>query len=151
MSVGRKYALSVGVTNTVSVTQVTLIATSAIRPSLYDLLISSAAAPADNAANYQVKRFTAAGTTTALTPQALDEGDPAATATAGSNATVEPTYTANAILLNLSANQRTTARWLARDGGELVAPATAANGLGLFVSAVGGSSVATQYTAHYAE
>lgn len=151
MASPRAYALTGSVTNTAAVTQVVLVSTSAIRPAVYDMLISASAAPADNAAQYQVKRFTAAGTTTALTPQALDSGDPAATATAGTNASIEPTYTANAILLTISANQRTTARWLARDRGELICPATAANGLGLFSNAVGGSAFAAQYTVHFSE
>jgi len=143
--------LVASVTNTASVTQVVLTSTAAIRPQIYDLLIGSAAAPADNAANYQIKRFTAAGTTTSLTPQAIDNADPAATATSGYNASVEPTYTANALLLSISCNQRTTARWLARDRSELIAPATAANGLGLFSATVGGSAVAQTYTILYEE
>ena len=151
MASPRKYALTASVTNTASVTQVVLVSTTAIRPAVYDIMISASAAPADNAANYQIKRFTAAGSTSALTPQALDSGDPAATSTAGTNASIEPTYTASAILLSISANQRTTARWLARDGSELVCPASASNGLGLFSNAVGGSAFAAQYTVLYNE
>ena len=102
-----------------------------IRPAIYDLIFGSSATPNDNALNWLLQRFTAAGTSTPVTPQALDPNDPAALAAAGENHTAEPTYTANKILLNISANQRSTQRWVAAPGGELKCPATAANGIGV--------------------
>lgn len=108
-----------------------LTSTTAIRPRVFFISFGSSATPADNALNWLLQRYTAAGTATAVTPQALDAGDPAATATAGEDHTVEPTYTANAILLNVSVNQRATYQWNARPGAEIVLPATAANGVGL--------------------
>jgi hypothetical protein len=105
--------------------------TTAIRPRLYDIIFGSYASPADNAIQWFLQRNTAAGTGDAVTPAKLDPGDPAATATSLANHTVEPTYTAGEILLNIVANQRSTQRWVAAPGGELVAPATASNGLGL--------------------
>lgn len=108
-----------------------LTSASTIRPAVYDIIFGSSATPADNALNWLVQRYTAAGTNTAVTPQALDPGDPAALASAGEDHTAEPTYTSNAILLNISANQRSTQRWVASPGGELYSPATAANGLGV--------------------
>ena len=50
---------------------------------------------------------------------------------AGENHTIEPTYTAAAIVLMIPLNQRATFRWVAAPGSELVAPATAANGFGI--------------------
>ena len=108
-----------------------LTSTTAIRPSIYDVIFGSNATPADNALQWLLQRYTAAGTATAVTPQPLSAGDPAATATAGEDHTAEPTYAENAILLNISANQRSTQRWVASPGGEIVLPATAANGAGL--------------------
>ena len=127
-----------------------LTSTTAIRPAIYDIIFGSNATPADNALQWLVQRYTAAGTATAVTPQPLDSGDPAATAAAGENHTAEPTYTADAILLNISANQRSTQRWMASPGGELVMPATAANGCG--IQPVHASFTGeVQATAHYEE
>lgn len=128
----RPYAIS-GTRAVASPTQtlLSLISTAAIRPMIFEILFGSAATPADNALEWLLQRFTAAGTSTAVTPQAIDPGDPAATATAGKNHTVEPTYTAGAVLLDIPLNQRSTQRWVASPRGELILPPTAANGLGL--------------------
>ena len=66
-------------------------ATRARRGKFYDIIFGSDATPADNAFNYQVQRFTAAGTSTAVTPQPLDAADFATESTAGKNHTIEPT------------------------------------------------------------
>jgi hypothetical protein len=146
----RRYAISTNDTNTASTTQMGLTSTAAIRPAIYDLLISSSATPASNVGQYQLKRYTAAGTATALTPQALDPGDPAATATAGSNHSVEPTYTANAIMLQVSVNQQATWRWVSAPDGEIILPSTAANGIGFFTLGTN-SAFAIDTTIHYRE
>jgi hypothetical protein len=129
---GRRYAID-GAQAVASPTDTVLGLTSAstIRPAVYDIIFGSSATPADNALNWLLQRYTAAGTATAVTPQALDSADPAALASAGEDHTAEPTFTANAVLLNVSANQRSTQRWVAAPGGEILLPATAANGVGL--------------------
>lgn len=86
---------------------------------------------ADNEFLYTIQRCTTAGTRTSVTPQPLDPADAAAVTTAGENHTVEPTYTAGEILLNIALNQRATFQWYAPPGGELVVPATASNGIGV--------------------
>ncbi len=101
------------------------------RVKIYDAIFGSEATPADNAFLWQYQRTTAAGTSTAVTPQPLDPADAACAAVAGQNHTVEPTYTANAILLTVPLNQRPTFRWVAKDGKELVIPATANAGIGI--------------------
>ena len=106
--------------------------TTAIRPEWYDMVLGFSSTPADNGLTVQVQRYTAAGTTTSQTPRALDPGDPACTAVAGNTATIEPTYTASAILFHLGINQRASHRWVADPQGRLKMPATASNGLGLF-------------------
>jgi hypothetical protein len=116
-----------------------------------DIIISSVATVADNAGEYFLQRYTAAGTSTSVTPQALDSGDPAATATAGVNHSAEPTYTSNAVLLRLATNQRATFRWVAAPGYELKLPATAANGVGLLANAIAGSAIAMSYTILFEE
>lgn len=116
---------------TASVGSITADATRPRRGKLYDLVIGSEGSPADNAFRYVMQRCTAAGTSTGVTPQPLDPADAATEMDAGENHTIEPTYTAAALLLVVAVNQRATFRWVAAPGGELVFPATASNGLGL--------------------
>lgn len=111
------------------------IAADATRPrrgEIYELIFGSEAAAADNPFLWTLQRFTAPGTNTALTIQPLDPADAATEADAGHINTVEPTYTANLILLSVGMNQRATFRWFAsRDDNRLVYPATASNGVGI--------------------
>ncbi len=128
----RRYAIDGSATNTVNTTLLALEGATTIKFGIYDCVVGSAATPADQAAEYTLNRFTVAGTTTALAATALDPDDPASLTTPGQpSITGEPTYTADAILLAFSVNQRATFRWVAAPGGELVAPAVAANGIGL--------------------
>lgn len=121
---------------TISILGLTSAAT--IRPALYTIIMGSAAAPADQANNMQLKRYTAAGTATSFTPHAHDPANPAALASGAYNHTVEPTYTAGAQLMSFSLNQQNTFKWETLPEYGLIAPATAANGLGLqFVVATG--------------
>jgi hypothetical protein len=134
---GRKYGFSGSITGAASKTIVGVTATSAVRPYLTDVMISSNATPADNSSEWQVLRYTAAGTSTAVTPTAYDSGDPACTSTAGKNHTVEPTYSPSVPLLDIAHNQRATFRWIAGPGEEIISPATAANGLGVQCQGIG--------------
>lgn len=101
------------------------------RGKIYDFVIGSEASPADNPFLYLFQRCTALGTSTAVTPTAMDPADAASLFAAGQNHTVEPTYTAGAVLERIPLNQRATFRWVAAPGSELVWPATAANGIGV--------------------
>ena len=139
---GRKYGFSGSITGAATKTVVGMTATSAVRPFLTDIMISSNATPADNSSEWQVLRFTAAGTSTSVTPTAFDSGDPAATTVCGKNHSVEPTYSPAVPLLDIAHNQRATFRWVAAPGEEIIAPATAANGFGIQCQGVGGSGVA---------
>jgi hypothetical protein len=128
-------------------TMLTLISTAAIRATVYDLSFGTEGTPADTSYQFLVQRTTAAGTGgAAVTPTALDPGDPAATATSvsGSTAiTVEPTYTANVIPWGpMGVNQRATYRWVAAPGGEIVCPSTAAAGVGARVLSGSGTAQA---------
>lgn len=147
----RRYATSGQDTNTASTSILGITSTSAIRPCIYDILIGSDATPADNAWEFVLQRYTAAGTATSFTPVALDPGDPASTASSGYAHTVEPTYTASALLLNGAVNQRATFRWVAAPGGELKCPATASNGIGCQSITVAGSAINTVVAFHFEE
>ena len=109
----RRYASTGDQNAAASATVVTVVSATTIRPRIYEVVFGSAATPADQAFNMDLRRFTAAGTATAITPQGLAPADPAALASAGSNHPVEPTYTAGAILLGFSINQQAPFRWVA--------------------------------------
>lgn len=115
----------------------------------HDIIMGSEAAPADNAFLYIFQRCTTAGTSTSVTPQPLDPADAPTEADAGENNTVEPTYTAGAVLLAVALNQRATFRWIASDISRLVTPATASNGLGIQTTTA--SAVAITATVHVNE
>jgi hypothetical protein len=118
--------------------------TAATRPKCFHFACSTLGAAADGVLEWILQRFTAAGTSTAVTPRNLDASDvAAAVAVCGSNATVEPTYTANSSLFDEGVNQRAIYTWNAwTEGAQLVAPATAASGIGIAAL----SSVAPAYT-----
>lgn len=147
----RRYSIDGQDTNTAATTILGLTSAATVRPKIYDLTLGSDATPADAAAEYVLQRYTAAGTSTAVTPQALDNGDPAALASAGEAHSAEPTYTANAIMLQFAVNQRATYRWVAVPGGEIVLPATAANGVGLQVISLSGSAYNVNVCMHFEE
>lgn len=113
-----------------NITVIGLTSATTVRPMLYDMFFGTYDTPADVQFLFTLQRYTAAGTNTSFTPIALDPADPAALASIGYNHTAEPTYTANAILLVVPLNLRSTQRWVAAPGSEFKAPATAANGLG---------------------
>lgn len=148
---GRCYSIDGQDINTAATSILGLTSAATIRPKVYDFILGSDATPADNAAEYVLQRYTAAGTATAITPRALDPGDPASLAAAGEAHTVEPTYTADVIMLQFALNQRATFRWVAAPGGEIILPATAANGLGLQVIGIAGSAVNVNACIHFAE
>lgn len=110
---------------------ITIIGGTAVRLIVYDVVIGSAATPADQASRFQVQRFTASGTGAASppTPEPLDSADVAALATTKHGAfTVEPTL-AGKPYLNISLNQRATFRWVADPSRGFKPPATADNGI----------------------
>lgn len=120
------------------------------RAKVYDMFFGSEATPADNAFLWQVQRCTAAGTSTAVTPQSLDAADTlASTIVCGENHTVDATRTANAFVLTIPLNQRASMRWVAAPGGELVIPATASNGFA--VVTLTSSAVAVSTMMHFEE
>lgn len=123
-------------------TTATIIAAATVRPKIYDMVMGTSGAPADNSLVWLLQRFTAAGTTTAVTPEPLDPSEPASITTAGSNATVEPTYTAGKNLLQIPLHQKASYRHSANEGKEFVLPATAANGAGLQVKSAAYTGVA---------
>ena len=100
-----------------------------VRPEITFFVLGSIGTPADNALQWLIARYTAAGTATAVTPLAQDPGAPASLAAAGENHTAEPTYTAGGTVFNIGLAQRNTYPWYG-DADPIMLPATAANGIG---------------------
>ena len=101
------------------------------RSKTIDIICGIDGTPGDTAVRYQFQRCTAGGTNTAVDCVALDPADAATTMVAGRNHSVEPTYTASTVFLQIVFNQRSTVRWFAAPGEEIVTPATASNGYGI--------------------
>lgn len=79
---------------------------------------------------YDWSRQTAAGTSTAATPNPLDPADTAAGTVASVNFTAEGTITAASSLMALALNQRNSQRWVARDEkSALIIPAVNLSGI----------------------
>jgi hypothetical protein len=125
-------------------TPLLLTGSTTVRAKIFHFVVSTTGAAADGVLEWILQRSTVIGTTTAVTPRNLDATDPSsAAATAGSNATTEPTYTANSSLFDEGINQRATYTWNAwTEGAQLVVATVAGNGIGISVL----SSVAPAYT-----
>jgi hypothetical protein len=119
------------------------------RIKLYDFTIGVESAPASFANLWLWKRFTAAGTSTAVTPNPLDLADTAMLGVAGQNNTVEPTYTVTMAAKAL--NQQATYRWLAAPGSEIIIPATNAAGLGIMTTTTGSTGASGTVDAYVEE
>ena len=136
---------AVGTQTAGSKTALSVQATTAVRPRILEYTLSNVGTVStDSGFEIQVKRSTTAGTSTAVTMPGTDPNDPTATAVAGSNFSAEPTYTANTLLADIAVNPRSTYRWVAYEQrAELIVPATANNGVGWFVNALGGATTIT--------
>jgi hypothetical protein len=130
-------AAAVGTDKTV----MNLISSATRRPALTELIVSCSASPADLSTLFHLERFTAVGTEgSGFTPLPVDPASPAAASDFGVAHSAEPTYTASAILMKFALHQRSIFRWVAAPGRELVAPATANNGIGLQSQSSGGTA-----------
>lgn len=119
------------------------------RSIIYYMVFGSEATPADGAFLVQLQRCTTAGTSTAVTPQKLDPSDAATETDAGENHTVDPTVTANEIVLSIAQNQRATVVFQTLEKYGLVIPATASNGIAVRTPTA--ALVAVSATVHFAE
>jgi hypothetical protein len=117
--------------------------TANIRPRIKAFDWSTTGVPtSDQGVEVQIRRATALGTSTSYTLGNTDPSDSGVTAvlTAGTNCTVEPTYSAG-FMFDRAFNPRMTHQWAAYDpSAELIAPATAANGVGFQVVGPGGGA-----------
>lgn len=140
----RSYAVTadnIAAQNSATVPQAQIVSAATVRPKLYDLMMGSPETPADQAASWVVRRSTTASTGgTAITPTPIDPAEPAALASAMVAPSMSaPTLTAGLFLLAWAQNLRATFRWVAAPGKEIIAPATAANGLTLLNTVLTGA------------
>lgn len=102
------------------------------RGQLWEIDVGADAAPnaTDCPITWDISRQTAAGTSTAATPNPVNPADAASDAVGSVNFTAEGTITAASSLLSLALNQRASQRWVAKDDRQaLVWPATNLSGL----------------------
>ena len=123
-----------------TLTALSIIGSATIQPRLCYLLLSTTGTPTtDQGIEVQVRRFTADGTGTAVTPGTTGSPQAAATSTSKSNYTAEPTYSTGS-MFDVAFNPRATFQWAAYDqDSEIVALVAASAGLGAQIIAQGGS------------
>lgn len=117
--------------------------TANLRPRVLRYDTSTTGTPtSDQGIEWQIRRATALGTSTALTLHASDPSDEGLTpvVTGGTNCSIEPTYAAG-WLVDKAQNPRATYQWAAyAPDEEMILPATASNGLGWQITAAGGAA-----------
>src|SRR5690348_2272974 len=110
----RSYSLCGSVTtpNSATLPIATILATAAVRPKIYDIILGASSAAADSTGRFLVQRCSTGGTPgTNPTPSPLDPADPASLTTAGLAVfSVGPTLGAS--MLGWGLNQRATFRWI---------------------------------------
>lgn len=123
---------------------VTAQTTSLRRGKLYEVEFGTLGTPANQTYEFDISRQTAAGTSTAVTPNPLDPADVACFTVGSANFTAEGTITAASSLFYLGINQQASYRWIAAPGSELLWPATNLAGLAMRTRSVsGGTATAT--------
>lgn len=98
------------------------------RGRIQEFVLSTGGTPADNAIQWLIRRFTASGTGSAVTPSEADLDGPPALITCEENHSAEPTYTTD--LFDQEINQRAAYRHVMSPGFEWLVPAAADSGIG---------------------
>lgn len=124
------YACSGQVNGAATKTMVALAASAARRPRLLQVIIGCEGTPADNVAEFAIRKWTAVGSGTPGTTFQADSADGAPQVTTANNYTSEPTYTSGN-LVEISVNQRATVIWNAPVGAEIAVPLGTTNGIGI--------------------
>lgn len=97
------------------------------RAKVYEFILGTSSAPADAAITWRLTRTSTANTGTGKTEAPLDPADPAATSAVKDEVTAEGTL--GDVIMDVGMHQRSTFRWVASPGGQLVIPATANAGI----------------------
>lgn len=121
------------------VTAANVIASTAIRPMIYEFNVGISTTPADQTYKASVTRATGVGTAGSNpTPTPIDNGDVACVSTAGITHSAEPTTLTD--LFGIRLNQRASYRWVCQDGAELICPAATSNNIGVRMKLASASS-----------
>ena len=124
----------------------------ATRPHLYDYISGNVAAPADQAALFQLQRSAApASNSTVVAGIALDFSEVATSNSVVTAYITLPALTAGAFLLAVAQNQRATFRWVAAPDGEIMVPATANSGVANMPITSTATVASWAFTAHWWE
>ncbi len=120
-------------------TVASLASATTIRPEVIGIMLGAKGTPVDKALIWLIQRCTAMGTSTAVTPSALDPAfEGLHLAAFGSNHTSEPTYTSAKLPLPLPPiHEKNSLVWQVYAGEGIVLPATANNGVGIQVNGNG--------------
>lgn len=142
---GTQQALSTSYKTLLALTAATATLT---RGAVQEINFGTDGTPADNAVVYDVSRQTAAGTSTAVTPNPLDGGFRAAGTVGAANFTAEGTITAASSVFSIGLNQRASFRWVASPGSELIIPATNLAGFAMRAKSPAYTGTATMTAIH---
>lgn len=136
-----KYAVAGTAVLGTNVTGLTVLGGTTVRAEIYDILLSCASTPADQQLNALLRRITADGTGTSVTPEPLNPDDCIAIATSKRTYTVEPTLTGVAPI-DYGLHQRSAVRWVARQGGEIITAKASGAGWGITWTITSGTPTA---------
>jgi len=125
---GTQQAISTAYKTLLALTAATATLTSA---EVNELAVGTDGTPGDTVVIYDLSRQTAAGTSTAVTPTAVNGAKRAAGTVGSANFTAEGTITATSSVWTMAINQRASFRWVAVPGCELIIPATNLAGFAL--------------------
>src|SRR5262245_23637215 len=126
---GTQQAISTSFKTLLALTAATATLTSA---EVYELSVGTDGTPGDTALIYDLSRQTAAGTSTSVTPNALNGAKRASGTVGSANFTTEGTITSNSGVWEMALNQRASFRWVAYGpDSELIIPATNLAGFAL--------------------
>lgn len=131
-------------------TTVTAIGSASVMPRIYYVMVGAESNAADETDVSVIKRFTADGTGTGVTPEPIDGNDRAAVCTAKQTYTGEPTY-AGIPYLNICLNQKLIYQWYAREGGEIVGAKAAGDGIGHQLTTFQAGTPTVSCTMHFSE
>ena len=113
----KAYATSGQVNGASTKTIIAIRATATRRPKLLQVIIGCEGTPADNVAEFAIRRFTVDGTGTVGSVQQADLADGTPVVATQNNYTTEPTYIGGN-MFEISLNQRATVIWNAPLGAE---------------------------------
>ena len=102
-----------------------------LRPAVTEMIVSTLRTAQYKMIHWEMRRFNAVGTGTALDKFPVDPEDAAAKSSALGNHSSEPTYGSLAIPLSIGVHQRNFLHWRAAQNRGIPIPAVATEGIGI--------------------